>query len=222
MVKCPHCGAEVADLGEDLLFCPSCKKYVQMEAPRIARMGRFTFKVPKKSILLAVAFILAGGIYGFVQQYRQSSESSPSELVSSCTKTCVPTVGESESGREYCDCVCSGLVEHYPLDELEAFVKGAQTSQDPWSQAYSKFREVLHPCITRWKGPEYPKSIRQPFLDECSRDSGEAGLGYCECVIGQVERQYSLSEYLEISSKMEQNPAYVPPGFTTAVAACTQ
>jgi len=185
-------------------------------------MRRFTFKVPKKSILGAVAVLLAGGIYGIVQDFRQASEPSSEEVVSNCTKTCIPTMGESEAGREYCDCWCSGLEQHYSLDELEAFEKEMETSQDPQSLAYSKFRDVYDQCNAGWEGQEYPKSIRQPFLDECSRGYGEAGLGYCECIIGQVERQYSLSEYMENESKIAQDPAYVPPGFATAIATCTQ
>jgi len=185
-------------------------------------MRRFTFKVPKKIGLWTVAVLLAGGIYGFVQDYRQGSEPSSKEFVSNCTKTCLLTAGESEAGREYCDCWCSGLEQHYSLNELEAFEKEVKTSQDPWSLIQSEYGEILGPCIAGWEGPEYPESIRQPFFEECSRDFGEAGLGYCECILGQVERQYSLSEYIEIDLKMLQDPAYVPPGFATAIATCTQ
>jgi len=184
-------------------------------------MRRFTFKVPKKSILLAVAVVLAGGIYGFVQEFREGGEPSADAYRRNCTKTCIPTAGESESGREFCDCVCGGIVEDYPLDELEAFESEAETSQDPASLAYSKFRDVYDRCIARWEGPEYPSNFRQTFLGECSRVAGEGFQDYCECVLGQVERQYSLSEYMEIELKVQQDPAYQPPGLATAVAACS-
>ena len=182
-------------------------------------MRRFTFKVPKKFLLWTVAILLGGGIYGIVQDFRQASEPSFEGFHSACVTMCIPTVGESESGREYCDCSCQAFEENYSADELKAFIEN-KTQAEAWSDA--RFREVLASCVASWKGPEYPKSIRQPFLDECSRGYGEAGLGICECIIGQVERQYSLSEYMEIDLKMEQDPAYVPPGFTTAIAACTQ
>ena len=224
MAKCPHCGAEV---GEELLFCPSCGKYVEPEpsrpapdldtdAPTTARVGRFSFKVPKKGILLTVAALTIGGIYGFVQQYREASEPSPGEFVSNCTKMCVPTVGDSESGREYCDCSCRAYAENYSA--YESLALGNKTGVEAWSDA--EFREILAPCVAGWKGPEYPENTRQYFLQECSSGVPDQGQGFCECLLRQLEQRYSLSEYVQMSVQVQQDPAFVPPAMTDAVTAC--
>jgi hypothetical protein len=183
--------------------------------------GRFTStKAVIVPIVLAAALIwglvVAGETITFSQVSNGGSDSSPAEFVSSCTKTCIPIVGDSESGRQYCNCSCRAEQQNYSADELQALAN--KTRGEAWSDA--KFRETLAPCVAGWKGQEYPENTRQNFLQECSTSIPEQGQGFCECVLRQLEQKVSLSEYTQMSVQVQQDSTFVPPALTNAVTAC--
>ena len=217
-----------------MLFVPVVNWYALVHLPtlwykeglRVGSLGgnppeRFTsIKAVILPIVLAAALIwglvVAGGTIASSKGSSGGGEPSIEGFRSACVTTCVPTVGESESGREYCDCSCRAYEENYSADELKALENETRTGA--WSDA--KFREVLAPCVGGWKGPEYPENTRQNFLQECSSSVPEQGQGFCECLLRQLEQRYSLSEYVQMNLQVQQDPTFVPPAMTDAVTVC--
>jgi len=218
-----------------MLFVPVVNWYALVHLPtlwykeglRVGSLGgnppeRFTsIKAVILPIVLAAALlwglIIAGATVTSSKGSSGGGEPSSEERASACAEVC--SEEETESWREYCDCFCRGLSQYYSIDEIEAM---GETWATPESVVPPKVQEVGDECIAGWKGPEYPETTRQNWMDGCLQVLGGGSQEYCECVLEQFEQRYSLSEYIEIR-EMEEEPAYErPPGVATALAACDQ
>jgi hypothetical protein len=226
-----------------MLFVPVVNWYAVVHLPtlwykqglRVGSLGgnppeRFTSTMAFILPIVLAAALLWGliliGTFGYSQESgssgasegsSSSGEPSAEEWLSLCVEGCPPSDENTESWREYCDCFCRGLSPYYSMDEIGAM---GETWATPESVVPPKVQEVGDKCIAGWKGP-YPEFVRQEWLDECSRVLGGGNQEYCECVLGQYERRFSLSEYWDINRRMQQDPAHErPPEIATAVAAC--
>jgi hypothetical protein len=223
LTTCPHCGAENAD---EPSSCSSCGKYLKVEQAsernhsRVSRARRLIPKLPKKTILLAAAVVSIGAVYGLVRQYHGGVNPS-AQFSSNWMKGCLAGMEEeSEPARQYCDCVWGGLMERYSIGQLEEMEKEMQASQDGDYSAYSESPDLTDECIRGWTGSSYPNTTRKAFVRQCIDDAGDQAQAQCECLLQQLEENYSVSEFLKMNTEIEQNPGFVPPALATVVARC--
>ncbi|MBK8609224.1 MAG: hypothetical protein IPL84_04580 [Chitinophagaceae bacterium] len=62
---------------------------------------------------------------------------------------------------------------------------------------------VITSCSSRSRGEKYPDQVRTNFVNGCAKKLPPEYKANCECMLEQVEKKYSFTEYMQVENDIK-------------------